>query len=342
MDESLITRYWCHMCSRVVYPVIGGDIKCPICDDGFVEEMNGAGEVDTTSDLELGRDLSLWAPILLGMLGGGSLRRRRARREEEEDNSDRNSDLEAIERRRRRSSAILQLFQAIREGNRLESQGQESERDRERERAHMILIDLFNNALEGSVDTNQSRGQSSSASGTGVSLGDYFLGPGLDLLLQHLAETDPNFHGTPPAQKEAVEAMPTIKIAENTSCSICLEDFEIGAEAREMPCKHKFHANCILPWLELHSSCPVCRFQMPTGESKVSNSGVSGNRVEIDGGSSSDTGDGGNERGFWLPVPWPFNGLFSLLGSHRTENSSSTQSSSSSSSSGGNSQSNAN
>uniref|UniRef100_J3L8B4 RING-type domain-containing protein n=1 Tax=Oryza brachyantha TaxID=4533 RepID=J3L8B4_ORYBR len=31
-----------------------------------------------------------------------------------------------------------------------------------------------------------------------------------------------------------------------------------------MPCGHIYHHACILPWLALRSSCPVCRHQMPT------------------------------------------------------------------------------
>lgn len=38
-----------------------------------------------------------------------------------------------------------------------------------------------------------------------------------------------------------------------------MEDFKVDDEAKKLPCKHYFHPSCILEWLKLHGTCPVCR-----------------------------------------------------------------------------------
>lgn len=104
-----------------------------------------------------------------------------------------------------------------------------------------------------------------------VDMRDFLLGPGGDLLIQQLIEGGQvGRNGSSPASKAAVEAMPTLIIskpgldADDFYCAVCKEVFDIGGEAREMPCKHIYHTDCILPWLALHNSCPICRHEMPS------------------------------------------------------------------------------
>jgi hypothetical protein len=43
-------------------------------------------------------------------------------------------------------------------------------------------------------------------------------------------------------------------------CPICLEAFVHGAACGEVPaCRHLFHQECIDPWTNINSTCPVCR-----------------------------------------------------------------------------------
>ena len=193
-----------------------------------------------------------------------------------------------------------------------ESENSENGRDRS---GRMILFDPFNDEaliVQGSFGFNQEQNSSHRAAS---SFRDYLMGPGWDLLLRYLAENDANRYGTPPAQKEAVEAIPTVTVEANVQCSICLEDIEIGSEAKEMPCKHKFHGGCITPWLKLHSSCPVCRYQLPSDDSKIE-ANVTRNSEGRVGSNDAQSGSRvGTGRRYWVPIPWPYDGLLTLPGS---------------------------
>lgn len=217
-STSTTIQYWCHSCTRVIQPLLeGSQIKCPNCQTGFIEEMDGPGlsneaglphAVHTSTNVAA----NFWAPIVLSMIRDSY-------------------------RSNRQAWALPPSLVPLLNSNETDA---------------MTIV------LQGG-DSNRLYG---------VSIRDDILGPGLEMLLQHLLDGDLTRHGTPPTQKEAVEAMPRVKIEEIVSCPVCLEDFAIGDEAREMPCKHQFHHGCIVPWLEMHSSCPVCRYEMPADEPK--------------------------------------------------------------------------
>ena len=50
-------------------------------------------------------------------------------------------------------------------------------------------------------------------------------------------------------------------------CSVCWEDFSLNESVRQLHCDHLFHEACIVPWLELHGTCPVCRKSQEPGSS---------------------------------------------------------------------------
>ncbi|KAJ4781319.1 E3 ubiquitin-protein ligase RING1 [Rhynchospora pubera] len=114
------------------------------------------------------------------------------------------------------------------------------------------------------------------------SMSDFLMGSGFERLLDQLAQIEANGLGRAyenlPASKSAIESMPTLTISSqhvgmDSHCAVCKDPFELGAEAREMPCKHIYHQDCILPWLSIRNSCPVCRHEMPTDVTRRGSSG---------------------------------------------------------------------
>lgn len=121
-----------------------------------------------------------------------------------------------------------------------------------------------------------------------ASMSNFLLGSGFDRLLDQLTQIEANGLGridqNPPASKAAIEALPTIEIQEihiltESQCAVCKDLFELESEAREMPCKHLYHSDCILPWLNLRNSCPVCRHELPP-DNQDSGHSTDGNNEE--------------------------------------------------------------
>lgn len=99
-----------------------------------------------------------------------------------------------------------------------------------------------------------------------VDVSDYFMGSGLEELIEQLTTNDR--HGPAPASRSSIDAMPIVTITpahlrSDSHCPVCQDKFELGSEARAMPCSHIYHSDCIVPWLVQHNSCPVCRVELP-------------------------------------------------------------------------------
>lgn len=45
-----------------------------------------------------------------------------------------------------------------------------------------------------------------------------------------------------------------------SQCSICLGDFNMSDILLQLTCKHIYHRECLLHWLQTHHRCPYCRF----------------------------------------------------------------------------------
>lgn len=60
-------------------------------------------------------------------------------------------------------------------------------------------------------------------------------------------------------------------------CSICLCDYTIGEDVRQLPCMHRFHCRCIDTWLVEHRNrCPICSDAVGVGLQRCSYAGRPG------------------------------------------------------------------
>jgi hypothetical protein len=49
-------------------------------------------------------------------------------------------------------------------------------------------------------------------------------------------------------------------------CAICCSNIALGEECQLLPCGHMYHPACVKPWLYQHSTCPTCRYELPTDD----------------------------------------------------------------------------
>ncbi|XP_047946731.1 RING-H2 finger protein ATL17-like isoform X2 [Salvia hispanica] len=96
--------------------------------------------------------------------------------------------------------------------------------------------------------------------------GDNFLlsSPYLHRLINHFATTADAGNPAPRSSIESLEEF-TITTDSDASmlCPVCKDPFAVDSVAKVMPCKHTYHSDCIVPWLEINNSCPVCRHKLP-------------------------------------------------------------------------------
>lgn len=98
----------------------------------------------------------------------------------------------------------------------------------------------------------------------------------MENIINYLMANDPNKYGSPPTSKEEISKLTrTVVTLENKDeinkcsaegCSVCKDEYEINQWVISLPCSHRFHDECILPWLKERNSCPTCRFELKTDD----------------------------------------------------------------------------
>lgn len=64
-----------------------------------------------------------------------------------------------------------------------------------------------------------------------------------------------------------ISTLSRVTPSEPVQCGICLDNIE--EECIELRCSHKFHVNCLQPWLSRnHRSCPTCRSEITSEENE--------------------------------------------------------------------------
>ncbi|KAI3970780.1 hypothetical protein MKX01_024427 [Papaver californicum] len=93
-----------------------------------------------------------------------------------------------------------------------------------------------------------------------------------ETLFGQVAEHDSFIRGNPPAAKTVVENLSSVFLTqedvENKSaiCTVCKDEMGMEEQVKKLPCSHCYHGDCILPWLDMRNTCPVCRYELPTDD----------------------------------------------------------------------------
>uniref|UniRef100_A0A7N0R861 RING-type E3 ubiquitin transferase n=1 Tax=Kalanchoe fedtschenkoi TaxID=63787 RepID=A0A7N0R861_KALFE len=98
----------------------------------------------------------------------------------------------------------------------------------------------------------------------------YFYADEYETLFGQFAET--GVMANPPAAKSVVENLAVVVVTQvdvdgsNALCAVCKDEMSVGEKAKKLPCSHRYHGDCILPWLGIRNTCPVCRHELPTDD----------------------------------------------------------------------------
>jgi len=229
VENLALSRFFCHKCNLEIGRV-QQDYTCPTCQSGFIEVLENQPDPseESDSDMEVVQPFDVLNDMLWG-LSGGTGRVRRA-----------NSGYHTRGERRRggRARPVVPFENMIQD----------------------FIVNLTEVGLGGLGVTPRPNGPVLFLGNPG----DYVWGrEGLDAIVtQLLNQMDGS--GPPPLAQDKIQQIPTASITQdqvdsNLQCSVCWEDFKVSEPVRKLVCEHVYHEPCIIPWLELHGTCPICR-----------------------------------------------------------------------------------
>ncbi|XP_058803170.1 E3 ubiquitin-protein ligase Iruka isoform X2 [Phymastichus coffea] len=259
---SSMRRFFCHRCSVEIEHLLP-DFTCPRCSTGFIEELERNNE-DAAGQMDM--DNQDYGDIDVDVTG-----------------FDDDSEYDILPIIRAAAEASARSGANYRDGwrrsHRLSSAGDQtstrntSSRNQQHQQAGIdiasrvpldsLIQEIFFNLSGIGFGFAQGQGGQAPVLFLG-NPGDYVWGQqGLDsIVTQLLNQMDGT--GPPPLPRRQIDEIPTTSVSQiqvdlKLQCSVCWEDFILEEPVRQLPCQHFYHAPCIVPWLELHGTCPICR-----------------------------------------------------------------------------------
>lgn len=286
VEDGATNRFFCHKCSIEITRVLE-DYTCPTCLNGFIEELDSTNtssdepsedhsddEMDDPVPMDV---LHQFAEILFGLGSGNGSRNSQDRNNRQDSNQaegEANPTLAVgTGRRYRQGTYATHGFRPRDRGN----------AGRDSIPIETMIQDFIVNLTGVGWGPMGPGGRGNGPVFFLGNPGDYAWGrEGLDAIVTQLLN-QMDVTGPPPLDKEKIEEIPVTIIEQeqvdsNLQCSVCWDDFKVGESVRKLECEHFYHEPCIIPWLELHATCPICRKSLLTDqEDKSSLNGGSNN-----------------------------------------------------------------
>ncbi|XP_069623935.1 E3 ubiquitin-protein ligase RNF126 [Ranitomeya imitator] len=269
-------RYFCHSCSSEISPRLP-EYTCPICESGFIEELPELRSTENSSNTS-GTDQnrhpfegleqtqfslpSGYGQVTFGIFNEGLDFPLFGTSGTGEENREGESRREQQSRHRYSARQPRARISTRRSAGRHEGVPT----------LEGIIQQLVNGIIAPTAMPNLGLGPWGVLHSNPM---DYAWGAnGLDTIITQLLNQFENT-GPPPADNEKIQALPTVQVTDEhvgsgLECPVCKEDYTVGENVRQLPCNHLFHNNCIIPWLEQHDTCPVCRKSL-SGQNTATN-----------------------------------------------------------------------
>ncbi|XP_021736626.1 uncharacterized protein LOC110703184 [Chenopodium quinoa] len=95
-----------------------------------------------------------------------------------------------------------------------------------------------------------------------------------EAILGEVEERMNEWRGSPPAADSVIDNLPSVLLSceglgeGEVVCAICKDEVSGEDVVKQLPCLHYYHWDCIVPWLKMRNTCPVCRHELPTDDAE--------------------------------------------------------------------------